>query len=334
MRQWLAWGGLAIVVTVALVIGSSSTDGARSLDERAYALKESTACPVCDGQNVLESNAAVANQIRLRIDALVAEGFTDGEIRRVLAETYGPDVNLNPPGSGLAASVWVLPVVLFAAGAGGIGLALHRSRTGESAKSRRPWVAVAGVIAVGAVAGAFLATSFGLRLPGDTSTGAIDRSNRDKVLQAEVLVNGGDFERAGELADEILAEDPDNVEAFGVKADALRGQGEALEALMAIDAGLTIEPNNVDLLTRRGAILVALPDPELIERGAEALDAALAIDPLDVTAIVLRGQAHRQLGELPAAVERYRQALEIGAPGAMVPVLEEAIVEMEAALAS
>ena len=323
-RRWLAWGGLAFVVIVALAVGSQTDAGDRTIDERAYSLKESTACPVCDGQNVLESNAAVANQIRLRIDSLVAEGFTDGEIRRVLAETYGQEVNLNPPGSGLAASVWVLPVVLFSAGAAGVGLAVRRPAHGR-------WIAIFAVVAVGVLAGVFVATSFGLRLPGDSSTGSIDRSNRDRVLQSEALVASGEFGRALDLTDEILASDPANVEAYRVRADAYRGQGEALEALMAIDAGLAIEPDDVELLTRRGAILVVLPDPELIASGADALDAALAIDPDDVTALVLRGQAHRQLGELTDAIDRYRRALELGPPDAMVPVLEAAITEMEAA---
>ena len=65
--------------------------------QRAYEIKATVLCPVCDGQNVLESNAPVAAAIRAQVDELVEQGRSDEEIRAWMARQYGADVNAIPP---------------------------------------------------------------------------------------------------------------------------------------------------------------------------------------------------------------------------------------------
>ena len=69
---------------------------------------------MCDGQNVLESNAPVAAAIRAQVDELVSEGRSDEEIRGWMARQYGKDVNANPPRTGIASLVWIAPVFVAA----------------------------------------------------------------------------------------------------------------------------------------------------------------------------------------------------------------------------
>jgi cytochrome c-type biogenesis protein CcmH len=126
-----AWLVLAAVFVVTAVAAVVRTDPPATDAERAYALKETTLCPVCDGQNVLESNAPVAGAIRLQIDDLVDDGRSDDEIRSLLTTNYGHDVNANPPRSGFAGLVWVIPVVAIAAALGGLVLAFRSWRTGR-----------------------------------------------------------------------------------------------------------------------------------------------------------------------------------------------------------
>ena len=103
-----------------------ATDG-----ERAYEIKATTLCPVCDGQNVLESNAPVAAAIRAQVDDLVSEGRSDAEIRAWMARQYGKDVNANPPRTGIASLVWIVPVFVAVASAAFLVFAFRKWRVGR-----------------------------------------------------------------------------------------------------------------------------------------------------------------------------------------------------------
>lgn len=127
-RQWVSWSVLAVVVVATLVVGAFGSDDPATADERARSLKSGVQCPVCNGQNVLESNAPVATLIREEIDRRIDDGWTDAEINGLLVETYGEFVLLNPSGSGLTGLVWILPVAALAAGTAGIGVAFARWR--------------------------------------------------------------------------------------------------------------------------------------------------------------------------------------------------------------
>ncbi|MEO1063970.1 MAG: cytochrome c-type biogenesis protein [Actinomycetota bacterium] len=127
-RQWVSWSVLAVVVVATLAVGAFADDEPASADERSRALKEGVQCPVCNGQNVLESNAPVATLIREEIDRRIADGWSDAEINGLLVETYGEFVLLTPSGSGLTGLVWVIPVAALAAGTAGIGIAFARWR--------------------------------------------------------------------------------------------------------------------------------------------------------------------------------------------------------------
>ena len=129
-RQSAAWYGLGIVVAGLFFIGLTRGDDTAQTDgERAYAIKETTLCPICDGQNVLESNAPIATSIRALIDELVANGDSDAHIRARLATDFGADVNAIPPSSGVGALVWILPVAAAVLGVAGILFSIRRWRS-------------------------------------------------------------------------------------------------------------------------------------------------------------------------------------------------------------
>lgn len=127
-RQWVSWSVLAVVVLATLAVGTFGDDEPAGADERARSLKAGVQCPVCNGQNVLESNAPVATLIREEIDRRIDDGWSDAEINGLLVETYGEFVLLTPSGSGLTGLVWVLPVAALAAGTAGMGIAFARWR--------------------------------------------------------------------------------------------------------------------------------------------------------------------------------------------------------------
>lgn len=128
----IAWIGLLVAAVALLTVASLDTGGIETDAERIQRLNESFACPVCSGESVAESNAAVSATIRQRIAEEVTNGSSDVEIRDQLVAAYGVSVLLNPPAEGFAALIWILPVVVavFAA----MGAAVVFSRAGPSAR--------------------------------------------------------------------------------------------------------------------------------------------------------------------------------------------------------
>ncbi len=134
VRHWVSWFCVVVVSSLALVAAMVADDPPATEAERAYEIKETMLCPVCDGQNVLESNAPVASAIRAQVDQLVSEGRSDAEIRAWMARQYGKDVNANPPRTGIASLVWVIPVFVAIASAALMISVFRKWRVGRGAE--------------------------------------------------------------------------------------------------------------------------------------------------------------------------------------------------------
>ena len=133
-RHWISWFCVALVSALALVAAAIVDDPPATEAQRAYEIKATTLCPVCDGQNVLESNAPVAAAIRAKVDELVSEGRSDAEIRAWMARQYGTDVNANPPRTGIASLIWIVPVFVAVASTGFLIFAFRKWRVGRRAE--------------------------------------------------------------------------------------------------------------------------------------------------------------------------------------------------------
>jgi len=127
MKLRISYLLMAIVLVGALWAGTHGHSPQTS-EQRAQAIAHTIMCPVCRGQSVAESDSPAANEIRIEITRRVAEGQSSDEIRDYFAQQLGPDLLLRPSSSGFAGLVWVLPVVVFVAAAGGIAFAFLRWR--------------------------------------------------------------------------------------------------------------------------------------------------------------------------------------------------------------
>jgi tetratricopeptide (TPR) repeat protein len=85
------------------------------------------------------------------------------------------------------------------------------------ANGRRGLLALAAVLVFAVVAGVLVARASGRRDPGDTATGGIDQSIIEKLKEAGRCFSEGDADCAIELYDEVLDEQPTNVEALTYK---------------------------------------------------------------------------------------------------------------------
>jgi len=121
---WVALGVLVVAVVGILVWPNGSERRA----ERAHSIAAELKCLECQGLSVADSSAPTSKAIRADIRRQIAAGRSDEEIRQSYVERYGEEILLQPQGSGISLIVWVLPVVVIAAGATGIWFTLSRNR--------------------------------------------------------------------------------------------------------------------------------------------------------------------------------------------------------------
>lgn len=163
----------------------------------------------------------------------------------------------------------------------------------------RPALVVVTLLAFAAGSGALVARSAGQRLPGDPATGAIAPSGPS----------------AGVARDLARARD-------------LIGDGRTLDAIKVYDTVIDRDPRQPEALAYRGWLLRlagrASGRPQLIDKGLEYIDRAVAADPSYPDARFFRGLILYQDRRDPAAaVPELRAFMANDPPSEMVPVVDD-----------
>ncbi|QOV28921.1 cytochrome c-type biogenesis protein CcmH [Vibrio diabolicus] len=83
------------------------------LQQRANALAKALRCPQCQNQNLVESNAQAAKDLRLKVYSMVNEGSTDQEVKDYLVQRYGNIVLYQPSFNYSTAALWIFPLLLL-----------------------------------------------------------------------------------------------------------------------------------------------------------------------------------------------------------------------------
>lgn len=163
----------------------------------------------------------------------------------------------------------------------------------------RRLIAVVVVAAVAGSAGLAVATASGTRLPGDNITGDIRETPPGLLAQAAALAQEGEVTEALRLYDEVIASDPENLEA----------------------------------LSERGLLLVSLASatdrPALAAQGRASIEAALAVDADNARALFYLGLALRLEGDDARAADAFTAALAADPP----PALRQAMQDFLATIA-
>jgi len=98
-----------------------------ALEARARALSKGLRCLVCRNENIDDSNAQLAKDLRVLLRERLVAGDTDEEAVAFLVDRYGEYVLLNPPATGANILLWIAGPVMLLAGAG-IAFATFRRR--------------------------------------------------------------------------------------------------------------------------------------------------------------------------------------------------------------
>jgi len=70
-------------------------------------------CLVCQNQNIADSNAELAQDMRAKTYDLVRQGMSKAEVGDFMAERYGDFVLYKPPFNAKTAVLWVGPFLIF-----------------------------------------------------------------------------------------------------------------------------------------------------------------------------------------------------------------------------
>ncbi|EWS98104.1 MULTISPECIES: cytochrome c-type biogenesis protein [Pseudoalteromonas] len=90
-------------------------------NEQAVRFEELTKelrCPKCQNQNIADSDAVVAKDLRERVLALVKDGKSKDEVIDYMIDRYGYFVHYDPPVTPATLILWVLPVLIVIIGFG------------------------------------------------------------------------------------------------------------------------------------------------------------------------------------------------------------------------
>jgi len=78
-----------------------------------HKLSEELRCLVCQNQNIAESNADLAKDLRLEIYTMLSEGKTEDEIVDFMVQRYGDYVLYRPPFKPMTWLLWAGPIIIF-----------------------------------------------------------------------------------------------------------------------------------------------------------------------------------------------------------------------------
>ncbi len=99
-----------------------------ALEARYQQLSEELRCPKCQNQNIADSNAPIAQDLRRLLHQQLEAGASDGEILDYMVARYGEFVRYRPRFGGTTVLLWLAPVLLLLA-AIGVLIGTLRSRT-------------------------------------------------------------------------------------------------------------------------------------------------------------------------------------------------------------
>jgi len=124
--------GLALIATPVLAVQPDEILPDPILEARARSLSQNLRCLVCRNENIDDSNADLARDLRLLVRERLVAGDSDAQAVAFIVDRYGEYVLLNPTAKGSNLLLWVAgPLMLLG---GGVMAALYLRRRRNAAE--------------------------------------------------------------------------------------------------------------------------------------------------------------------------------------------------------
>lgn len=108
---------LAFLLTTALAWAIDPLPFANEAEEQRFqALARELRCLVCQNQNIADSDAGLAKDLRNEVFEMMRAGKSDEEIKTFLVERYGDFVLYDPPFKATTLVLWVGPILILIVG--------------------------------------------------------------------------------------------------------------------------------------------------------------------------------------------------------------------------
>lgn len=102
------------------------------LERRARAISTLIRCPVCQGENIDDSNADIAKDLRLVVRERLLAGDSDDQVIDYLVARYGEFILFSPRARGINLVLWLMGPAALIAAIAGAGFYLRRRGAGAS----------------------------------------------------------------------------------------------------------------------------------------------------------------------------------------------------------
>jgi cytochrome c-type biogenesis protein CcmH len=120
---------LTLIATPLLAVQPDEVLSDPALEARARTLSKDLRCLVCRNENIDDSNADLARDIRLLVRERLVAGDTDAAAMAYIVDRYGEYVLLNPTSKGANLILWIAGPAMLLLG-GGVAVAYIRKRRG------------------------------------------------------------------------------------------------------------------------------------------------------------------------------------------------------------
>ena len=122
-RIWLILTALWFSTNSSAAIDALQFKSSQQEDDY-HSLTQELRCPQCQNNNIADSNATIAVDMRAKVFELLNEGKNKDEIVDYMVQRYGNFVTYNPPITPATVLLWVLPLCLLLFG----GIAILRRK--------------------------------------------------------------------------------------------------------------------------------------------------------------------------------------------------------------
>lgn len=130
MRRALALLLLMLCSPMALAVIETYEFSDEDLRERYHRLAFELRCPKCQNQNIADSNAPIAQDLRAQLYAQLESGASDDQIVEFMVGRYGEFVLYRPRFSSATAILWLSPVLLLLCAVVIVFLSVRRGSAG------------------------------------------------------------------------------------------------------------------------------------------------------------------------------------------------------------